>query len=92
MPRPVRTGRWRGRSARWCSPRSPVTLASRNGQAYRRPKVTPAMSTAGKNGLGTSNPKARISQLGKMRSAPSSQPMYQSGWLAELTLAGTNGP
>ena len=52
----------------------------------------PAISTAGKNGLGISKPKARISQLGKIRSAPSSQPMYQSGWLAALTSAGSKGP
>ncbi len=54
--------------------------------------MTPARSTAGKNGLGTSKPKARNSHPGITRSAPSSQPMYQSGWLAELTSAGRNGP
>jgi hypothetical protein len=42
--------------------------------------------------LGISNPKLRISHPGMMRIAPSSQPMYQSGWLAADTRAGSNGP
>ena len=54
--------------------------------------MTPGSSTPGKNGLGISKPKARISQPGMRRSAPSSQPMYQSGCEAELTSAGSNGP
>ena len=41
--------------------------------------MTPGSSTPGKNGFGISNPTMRISQGGMMRSAPSSQPMYQSG-------------
>jgi hypothetical protein len=46
----------------------------------------------GKNGLGISNPAKRISHPGMIRRAPSSQPMYQSGWLADDTWAGSNGP
>ena len=69
-----------------------MTRASRNGHAYSSPNVSPASRTPGKNGLGISNPKARISHPGMMRSAPSSQPMYQSGWLAADTSDGSNGP
>ena len=69
-----------------------MTRASRNGQAYSSANVTPASRTPGKKGLGISKPKARISQPGMIRSAPSSQPMYQSGWLAVDTSAGSNGP
>ena len=38
------------------------------------------MSTPGKKGLAMVWPKARISHGGMMRRAPSTQPMYQSGW------------
>ena len=41
--------------------------------------MIPGMSTPGKNGLAMVWPKARISQAGMMRRAPSTQPMYQSG-------------
>ncbi len=54
--------------------------------------MTPGSTAPGKNGLGTSNPKARTSHPGISRNAPSSQPMYQSGWDAALTSAGSNGP
>jgi len=37
-------------------------------------------------------PNARISQLGKSRSAPSSHPRYQSGWAGELTAWALKGP
>ena len=42
----------------------------------------PGSSTAGKNTFGIMCPGRWISQLGMTRSAPSSQPMYQSGWTA----------
>lgn len=54
--------------------------------------MTPGSSTPGKNGFGNSKPNALTSQFGKMRSAPSVQPRYQSGWDAALTSAGSNGP
>ncbi len=54
--------------------------------------VMPGSRTPGKNGLGISNPPMRSSHGGISRSAPSSQPMYQSGCEPALTAAGWNGP
>jgi hypothetical protein len=54
--------------------------------------VAAGTSTAGTNGLGTRYPSRRNSQGGYIRIAPSTQPMYQSGWAGELTWEGSNGP
>ena len=54
--------------------------------------VIPGSSTAGKNGLGITWPKPRISHRGKIRSAPSIHPRYQSGWAGDDTDEGSNGP
>ena len=37
-------------------------------------------------------PSTRISQFGKMRSAPSIHPRYQSGWAGEDTVSARYGP
>jgi hypothetical protein len=44
------------------------------------------------NGEGIVIPRIVGSKDGKIRSAPSSQPTYQSGWAGELTTAASNGP
>ena len=72
----------------WCSAKSPVTRASRNGHRYSSVNVRSPSSTPGKNGFGISKPNALISHPGMIRSAPSSQPMYQSGCDAAETCAG----
>src|SRR5687767_6703803 len=54
--------------------------------------VTPGRRTAGKNGLGNSNPKARNSQAGINRSAPSTHPIHQSGCAGEVTCCTRKGP
>ena len=54
-----------------------------HGHAKQRLKMMPGKMTAGRNtSKGMVWPKPVNSQLGMMRSAPSSQPMYQSGWTA----------
>jgi hypothetical protein len=49
--------------------------------------VSPGSSAPGKNTFGTSYPNATIENDGMSRRAPSSQPMYQSGWANVDTVA-----
>ena len=46
----------------------------------------------GTNTAGIVIPRITGSNGGKIRSAPSSQPTYQSGWAGELTTDASNGP
>ena len=52
----------------------------------------PGHQHAGEERVGITWPKARISQGGKRRSAPSSHPTYQSGWAAVVVADGSYGP
>ena len=69
-----------------------VPRASRNGHAYSSLNVTPASSTAGKERVRDLVAEGADLPAGMMRSAPSSQPMYQSGWDAALTSPVRKGP
>ena len=50
------------------------------------------MTTPGMNTDGIVTPRITGSNEGQIRSAPSSQPTYQSGCAGEDTIAGSNGP
>src|SRR6187397_2326168 len=81
-------------SRRWCScdESSRFNLASRNGHRAMIVKITPGTTTPGMNGDGIVTPRIVGSNGGEIRSAPSSQPTYQSGWAGELTTVASNGP
>ena len=82
-PAAVRLGRSRGRSSRLCSSLSPVNRRSMAGHRRQMLKMRPGKITAGrKTSSGMVWPQPVNSHDGMMRSAPSSQPMYQSGWTA----------
>ena len=54
-----------------------------NGHTMMMVKIRPGKTTAGRNtSSGMVCPKLANSHDGMMRRAPSSQPMYQSGWTA----------
>ena len=86
----VRVGASRGRWSRWWSRLSPVIQASMNGSSSRIVNIT-----IGSTMIGSSTfqeivwPQMWVSQLGMIRSAPSGQPMYQSGWEPAVTLDGS---
>ena len=82
-PAAVRLGRLRGRSSRLCSSLSPVQRRSIAGHKRQMVKMRPGNTTAGrKTSKGMVCPAPANSHDGMMRSAPSSQPMYQSGCTA----------
>ena len=54
--------------------------------------MRPGRTTAGQKMAGMSRPPIWMSQPGIMRTAPSSQPMYQSGWAAVVASHGRYGP
>ena len=85
----VRHGASRGRSRTLWTRASPVTRRSSHGQASRAANTTSGKSAPPQNGLGT---RVRLpistSKWGTRRSAPISQPRYQSGW-APLVLLPT---
>ena len=82
-PAAVRLGRLRGRSSRWWISLSPVYRRSMDGHSRQMVKIRPGNTTAGRNtSKGMVCPHPANSHEGMMRSAPSSQPMYQSGWTA----------
>src|SRR5581483_240708 len=89
----VRVGALRGRCRMWCSRLSPVIHASRNGSTVRN-----IHAPVGSRMTGTRMfqdrvwPHRWVSQPGMMRSAPSGQPMYQSGCEPAVTLVGSYGP
>ena len=56
------------------------------------PKMIAGATIPGRNGLGIVTPRMVGSQFGPSRSAPSSQPTYQSGWAGEAAADGTYGP
>ena len=86
----VRVGALRGRCRMWWSRLSPVIHASMNGSSTRRMNIT-----TGRIRIGSITfqlivtPKIWVSQPGMMRSAPSGQPMYQSGWEPAVTFDGS---
>src|SRR5918999_1457886 len=63
-----------------------------NGHMPSTVKKRPGSTTPGMNVDGIVTPKIVGSIGGKSRMAPSSQPMYQSGWAGALTVVGSNGP
>ena len=79
-PAAVRFGRKLGRSNRWWMALSPVNFRSRAGQAKAKLKMMPGRTTAGiVTSSGMVWPKLWKLHAGKIRSAPSKNPMYQSG-------------
>ena len=60
--------------------------------AYRSVNMIPGKRTPGKNGFGITKPWKRNSHAGKIRSAPSVHPKYQSGCAGIVTFSGRNGP
>ena len=91
-PIPSRTGACHGHCRIWWSLWSPETRASMNGHRVNAPKTIVGMTMEGPKTLGIVTPNRVGSQLGPIRSSPSSQPRYQSGWAGELTAEETNGP
>ena len=63
-----------------------------NGHSATIVNRIPGITMPGMNGEGIVIPRIVGSKDGKIRSAPSSQPTYQSGWAGELTTAASNGP
>ena len=63
-----------------------------NGQHGDRVNRTPGTTTPGMKAAGMVIPRITGSKGGKIRSAPSSQPTYQSGWAGDDTVAGSKGP
>ena len=92
-PIAVRIGRSRGRSSRSWRRWSPVNRRSSAGPQNITPKTTSGKSAPPQNGLGISVwlPIAG-SKLGISRSAPISQPMYQSGCAPFSDRYGWYGP
>ena len=86
----VRVGASRGRWRMWWSRLSPVIHASMNGSIISSMNIT-----TGRIRIGSITfqlivtPKIWVSQPGMMRSAPSGQPMYQSGWEPAVTFDGS---
>ena len=86
----VRVGASRGRWSRWWSRLSPVIHASMNGSISRIMNISTGRSRIGSMHV----PRDRVTQMcvsrsGMIRSAPSGQPMYQSGWEPAVTLDGS---
>ena len=72
---------------------SPVIRRSSAGQANSTPNTSSGNAAPPQNGLGiTVRPPITSSQLGISRSAPISQPMYQSGWAPFSDRYGWYGP
>src|SRR3954471_23261859 len=65
---------------------------STHGQTATRVNRAPGINTPGMNADGIVIPRIVGSKGGKMRSAPSSQPTYQSGCEGDETGDGSNGP
>src|SRR5688572_24188732 len=63
-----------------------------NGHRATIVKRIPGMTTPGMNAEGRVTPKIVGSNGGQIRSEPSSQPRYQSGWAGEATTAASKGP
>ncbi len=63
-----------------------------NGHSATIVNRIPGITMPGMNGEGIVIPRMVGSKDGKIRSAPSSQPTYQSGCAGELTTAASNGP
>ena len=61
-----------------------------NGSRSSTNVITPGSTMIGRNTFhGRVWPHRWVSQPGKMRRAPSGQPMYQSGWEPAVTLDGS---
>ena len=87
--RAVRVGALRGRWSRWWLRLSPVIQASTNGSISRIVNISPGSTMIGRKTFQLSvKPNRWVSQPGMIRSAPSGQPMYQSGWEPAVTSAG----
>src|ERR1700722_19337531 len=92
-PQAVRTGRLLGRSSRLWISLSFVNLRSSIGQTKTRLKIRPGRITAGtKTSNGMVWPQLWNDHDGHIRSAPSRNPMYQSGWTAYEMRAASYGP
>ena len=86
----VRVGTSRGRWSRWCSRLSPVIHVSMNGSSSRIVNMSPGSTMIGRKMFHEIVwPQTWDSQPGKIRSAPSGQPMYQSGCDPAVTLVGS---
>src|ERR1700759_1615251 len=92
-PSPVRTGTSRGRSSRLWYARSFVAQDSMFGYNAMSVNMIPGMITPGIRMFQLIVwLKMCVSQLGIMRSEPSRNRMYQSGWEPADTCAGLYGP
>ena len=74
-------------STLWKAP-SRVATQSIHGTRNSGVKMRPGRTTAGQKMAGMSRPPIWMSQPGIMRTAPSSQPMYQSGCAAVVASHG----
>ena len=88
----VRTGCCPGSSSTLWNAPSRVSTQSSHGTRNSGVKISPGRITAGQKMAGMSSPPIWMSQPGIIRTAPSSQPMYQSGWAAVVASQARYGP